>query len=42
MVARNLRMELPRAARWTLVAFGVVHAGVLVWWAVRVLALLRG
>jgi hypothetical protein len=35
---RNLRMELPAPARWTLRAFALVHAGVLVWWALAVLS----
>lgn len=35
---RNLRMPLPGAARWTLIAFGAVHAGVLGWWLWRVIS----
>jgi hypothetical protein len=30
---KNLGMELPDAARWTLRACLVLHAGVLAWWA---------
>ena len=36
--ARNLRLPLPRAARWTLILLVAVHAGVLVWWIGRVAA----
>ncbi|MSR36514.1 MAG: hypothetical protein EXR95_07720 [Gemmatimonadetes bacterium] len=32
---RNLRMPLPTAARWTLRAFALMHAGVLAWWVAR-------
>jgi hypothetical protein len=35
---RNLRMPLPAAARWTLRGFAAMHAGVLVWWMLRLLA----
>jgi hypothetical protein len=31
-IRRNLRMELPAAARWALRAFALLHAGVLAWW----------
>jgi hypothetical protein len=31
-IARNLRMELPAAARRTLYALALVNVGVLVWW----------
>jgi hypothetical protein len=37
MTWRNLRMELPALARWTLRAFALMHAGVLVWWSLAVL-----
>ena len=32
----NLRMPVPAAARWALLGFGLVHLGVLAWWAARV------
>jgi hypothetical protein len=34
-VARNLRMELPRGARRTLVALALLHVGVLIWWVAQ-------
>lgn len=34
---RNLRLPVPPAARWALRAFVALHAGVLAWWAARVL-----
>jgi hypothetical protein len=35
---RNLRMELPPPARWTLRAFVALHAGMLVWWVLELVA----
>ncbi len=29
---RNLRMEMPSPARWTLWGFAAIHAGVIAWW----------
>ena len=41
-IVRNLRMELPAAARWTLRGFALLHAGVLGWWVSAVVGLVSG
>ncbi len=37
LTIRNLGMELPTTARWTLRAFVAVHLGVLAWWGLAVI-----